>query len=112
MFPGLRGTIRIGKLYNDTEKVKELMLWWSSNVGERISKLQQNISFDCKDNATCTELKDQPIKGNIYRLSIFFLGQYYLIIKSTIKFKITNKIQTNSIANSKVLYKKVGFWPF
>ena len=73
---GLRGTIRIGKLYNDTEKVKELMLWWSSNVGERISKLQQNISFDCKDNATCTEIKDQPIKGNIYRLSIFFLGPY------------------------------------
>ena len=76
LFTGLRGTIRIGKLYNDTEKVKELMLWWSSNVGERISKLQQNISFDCKDNATCTELKDQPIKGNIYRLSIFCLGQY------------------------------------
>ena len=76
MFTGLRGTIRIGKLYNDTEKVKELMLWWSSNVGERISKLQQNISFDCKDNATCTELKDQPVKGNIYRLSIFFSGQY------------------------------------
>ena len=76
LFTGLRGTIRIGKLYNDTEKVKELMLWWSSNVGERISKLQQNISFDCKDNATCTKLKDQPIKGNIYRLSIFFLGQY------------------------------------
>ena len=64
LFPGLRGTIRIGKLYNDTEKVKELMLWWSSNVGERISKLQQNMIFDCKDNATCTELKDQPIKGN------------------------------------------------
>ena len=75
-FPGLRGTIRIGKLYNDTEKVKELMLWWSSNVGERISKLQQNISLDCKDNETCRGLQSQPIKGNIYRSSISFSIHY------------------------------------
>ena len=82
MFTGLRGTIRIGKLYNDTEKVKELMLWWSSNVGERISKLQQNISLDCKDNATCTELKDQRIKGNDFRLSILLLDYYSMNILS------------------------------
>ena len=66
LLPGLSGTFRISKLFNDTNKVKELMLWWSSNVGARVSNMQQNEVADSKDEVNYTlSNENKTVKGNV-----------------------------------------------
>ena len=38
-FAGLKGTLPISKIFNDTKRVKEILIWWSTNV---IEDLYQN----------------------------------------------------------------------
>ena len=45
-FVGLTGAIQIGSLFNDTEKVKEILKMWSLNLGNA-----GNLPFD-EGNAT------------------------------------------------------------
>ena len=61
MISGLKGTVRISKLFNDTSKVKELMLWWSDNVGNRISELNEESGL----NGTLPS-KNETIKGMLH----------------------------------------------
>ena len=63
MISGLKGTIRISKLFNDTSKVKELMLWWSDNVGNRISELNEETVLN-----SSIASKNETIKGNFCNL--------------------------------------------
>ena len=60
---GLKGTVRISRLFNDTSKVKELMLWWSENVGNRISELNEESGV----NDTLAS-NNETIKGNFRNL--------------------------------------------
>ena len=62
---GLEGTVRISKLFNDTTKVKELMLWWSENVGTRISDLNEEND----GNATVVP-QNKTVKGKCYKMTI------------------------------------------
>ena len=80
MLPGLSGAFRISKLFNDTNKVKELMLWWSSNVGDRVSNMQQNEILDSKDEVNNTSSNEnKTIKGNVEIFTV-------LINEESIKF--------------------------
>ena len=66
--PGLKGTIRISKLFNDTDKVKELMIWWSSKVGTKVSDLHpngMNISSDAAGDAQPISPNNETIKGKL-----------------------------------------------
>ena len=63
MISGLKGTIRISKLFNDTSKVKELMLWWSDNVGNRISELNEETVLN-----SSIASENETIKGNFCNL--------------------------------------------
>jgi hypothetical protein len=42
------------------------MLWWSSNVGDRVSNMQQNEILDSKDEVNNTSSNEnKTIKGNV-----------------------------------------------
>ena len=64
---GLEGTVRISRLFNDNNKAKELMLWWSTNVGNRISDLKQNKTKGEDDIGDISiSSKNETVKGTCY----------------------------------------------
>ena len=79
MISGLKGTVRISKLFNDTSKVKELMLWWSDNVGNRISELNEESGA----NGTFPS-KNETIKGNFCNLMMLTDDKFYYIFNQRI----------------------------
>ena len=81
--PGLQGTIRISKLFNDTNKVNQLMVWWSSNVQTRISNLQQQNDTELSEGSGNASISsdNQTIKGKL----VIYLHSFCLIFKSITK---------------------------